>query len=76
MKNIIKNNGDWFLADIVERAEVVGKDKRNPNRRCLTWTNTILVQALSISEAYDKALKIGKKNYAMRYKAASGEMVY
>jgi len=53
MKKTIKNDGDWFLADIVERAEVAGKDKSNPNRRCLTWTYTILVQALSISEAYD-----------------------
>jgi len=75
MVNEIKNNGDWFLADIVERAEVVGKDKSNPNRRCLTWTNTILIQALSISEAYDKALKKGKENYSIRYKATSGETV-
>lgn len=68
----IENNGDWFLADIVERAEMVGRDKTNPNRRCLTWTNTILIQASSLDEAYDKALKVGRNNYSMRYKAASG----
>ena len=61
MAKKIKNNGDWYLADIVERAEMVGDDKTNPNRRCLTWVNSILVQALSIEQAYDKAIKIGKK---------------
>ncbi|MEP1742389.1 MAG: DUF4288 domain-containing protein [Kangiellaceae bacterium] len=73
MAKKIKNNSDWFLADIVERAEMVGHDKTNPNRRCLTWTNTVLIQAPSIEEAYDKAMKIGRENYSMRYKAASGE---
>ncbi len=73
MAKRIKNNGDWFLADIVERAEMVGDDKTNPNRRCLTWTNTVLIQAESIGEAYDKAIKIGQKNYATRYKTASGK---
>ncbi len=73
MAKKIKNNGDWFLADIVERAEIVGDDKTNPNRRCLTWTNTVLIQAASIGEAYDKAIKIGRENYSTRYKAASGK---
>ena len=73
MAKKIKNNGDWFLADIIERAEMVGDDKTNPNRRCLTWTNTVLIQAPSIEEAYDKAIKIGRANYSMRYKAASGK---
>jgi hypothetical protein len=75
MTKKIKNNGDWFLADVIERAEEVGKDKTNPNRRCLTWTNTILIQALSLEEAYDKAVKVAKENYSMRYKAASGKTV-
>lgn len=73
MAKKIKNNGDWFLADIVERAEIVGDDKANPNRRCLTWVNAVLIQALSIEDAYDKALKVGRENYSMRYKAASGK---
>ena len=74
MTKKIVNNGDWFLADIVERAEMVGDDKTNPNRRCLTWTNAVLIHAISIDEAYDKAIKIGRKNYATRYKAASGKI--
>lgn len=73
MANKIKNNGDWFLAEIVERAEMVGDAKTNPNRRCLTWTNLVLLQAESIGKAYDKAIKLGKENYSMRYKAASGK---
>jgi hypothetical protein len=71
----IKNNGDWFLADIVERAEEVGRSRENPQRRCLTWINTILVQAEDIEAAYDKALRIGRENYTSRYKAASGDTV-
>ncbi len=74
MAKKIKNNGDWYLADIVERAEMVGDDKTNPNRRCLTWVNSVLIQATSVEEAYDKAIKIGKKNYTLRYKAASGRI--
>jgi len=75
MTKKIKNNGDWFLADVIERAEEVGKDKSNPNRRCLTWTNTLLIQALSLDDAYDKAVKLAKENYSMRYKTASGKTV-
>lgn len=74
MEKKIKNNGDWYLTDIVKRAEMVGDDKANPNRRCLTWVNSILVQALSIEQAYDKAIKIGKNNYSIRYKTASGRI--
>jgi hypothetical protein len=67
--------GSWFLADIVERSEAVGADKSNPKRRCLTWVNTLLIRAPTISEAYDKALRIAKKEYTSRYKAVSGRTV-
>ena len=53
---------------------MTGDDKTNPNRRCQTWVNSILVQAPSIEQAYDKAIKIGKNNYSIRYKAASGRI--
>jgi hypothetical protein len=65
----------WFLAEVVELAEDVGKPKLNPNRRCLTWVNTLLISATSISEAYDKAVKIAKKRYTTRYKAIAGNTV-
>ena len=67
--------GAWHLADIVERSEAVGADKSNPNRRCLTWVNTLLIRAPSLSAAYDKAMKIAKKEYTSRYKAVSGRTI-
>ena len=72
MAQKIKNRGDWYLADIVERAEAYGREKTNPNRRCTTWVNTILIKANSIEEAYDKALSKGRKSYETRYKTVSG----
>jgi hypothetical protein len=67
--------GAWYLADVVERSEAVGADKSNPNRRCLTWVNTLLIRAPSLSAAYDKAMTIAKKEYTSRYKAVSGRTV-
>lgn len=67
--------GFWFLADVVERSEAVGAKKSNPNRRCLTWINTLLIRAPSLSAAYDKALRIAKEEYTSRYRAVSGRTV-
>jgi hypothetical protein len=67
--------GAWYLADVVERSEAVGADKSNPNRRCLTWVNTLLIRAPSLSAAYDRAMTIAKKEYTSRYKAVSGRTV-
>lgn len=77
MKNDV---GSWYLADVVERCEAVGGEKSNPNRRCLTWVNTLLIRAPSLSEAYDKAMRVARKQYtsryrAVRYKGVSGRMV-
>jgi hypothetical protein len=72
MKNDV---GSWYLADVVERSEAVRADKSNPNRRCLTWVNTLLIRASSLSAAYDKAMKIARKEYTSRYKAVSGRNV-
>ena len=57
MAKKIKYNGDWYLAEIVERAEMVGDDKSNQNRRCLTWVNSVLIQAPSIEMAKVKHKK-------------------
>jgi hypothetical protein len=77
VSNMRKNTetGPWFLADVVERSEAVGTDKSNTNRRCLTWVNTLLIQASSLSDAYDKAMIIAKKTYTSRYKAVSGRTI-
>jgi hypothetical protein len=65
----------WFLAEVVERAEVVKEGDLNPNRRLLTWVNTLLIHAQSLAEAYDKSIKIAKKRYPVRYKAVAGNTV-
>ena len=71
-----RDDGDnWYLADVVERSEAVGADRSNPNRRCLTWVNTLLIRAPSISAAYDKSRAIAKQKYTLRYKAVSGRTV-
>ncbi|MBN1515757.1 DUF4288 domain-containing protein [Candidatus Sumerlaeota bacterium] len=72
----IINNENWYIAEIVERAENVGSDKSNPNRRCTVWVNAVLVKAKSPEQAYEKAVSIGKEKYGpSRYKAAAGNTV-
>jgi len=71
----IKVNGDWYIAELLEKCEPVGRDKRNPNRRHTVWRNAILIQAESAEAAYDKAMQFGKQEYRMRYQAASGDTV-
>ena len=64
----------WYLADVVERCETAGI-KVSARGRYLTWVNTVLIRAASLTEAYDEALKVAKKTYNSRYKAASGRNV-
>ena len=68
----IKNNGDWYLAEVIERAEQKRMKNNSPNRRCTTWINSILIKANSPGEAYDKALKIGRKDYETSYRTVAG----
>ena len=65
----------WFVAEVVERAAHNDKNENSPKRRLLTWVDTLIVRAESISEAYDKTLKIAKKNYTTKYKAVEGNNV-
>lgn len=53
---------NWYLAEILLRAEWCDEDKRNPNRRCKVWENTVLIKASSPKEAYTKAMKLGKEH--------------
>ena len=71
----IKVNGDWYIAELLQKCEPVGRDKSNPNRRHTVWRNAILIQADSAEAAYDKAMRLGKEKCRMRYKAASGGTV-
>jgi len=68
----IKNKGDWYIAEIIERAEPKGITNQNPRRRCTTWINSVLIKADSPESAYDKALKVGKKDYETSYRTVVG----
>lgn len=46
----------------------LGDPKRNdPERRFLSWENTVLIRAKSLDEAFDKVASLGKAN-ATRYR--------
>jgi hypothetical protein len=62
MTNKIINNGDWFLVEIIEKYEPVDADKTQELRRVTTWGNYHLINAATPSQAYDKAVKIGKRS--------------
>ncbi len=64
MASKIINKDKWFLVEIIEKYEPVDSDKTNELRRVTTWGNYHLISASNPSQAYDKALKIGKmSNY-------------
>jgi hypothetical protein len=61
MAKRIINKGDWFLVEIIEVCEPV---KVNSTSRVTTWGNYCLICAKTPAEAYDKAVKAGKRgNY-------------
>jgi Domain of unknown function (DUF4288) len=74
MRGHIQTNLDWWLASICIRIEPLGCDPRDGRRRNLTWVNHHLVHAKSLSEAYDKAVVIGKSQARKRYKLRQGLM--
>lgn len=50
----------WYVATYVLRfveLDMPGND--DPDKRFLTWENTILVRAANLDEAYDKTVRIG-----------------
>ncbi len=57
---IIRNSGTWFLAGLLERFQRDDENTLNPNRRCFVWENLYLIEAKDISEAYDKAIRLGR----------------
>lgn len=53
----------WYVATYQLRfIELAQTGNEDPERRFLTWENTILVKASQIDEAYDKAVKFGLEN--------------
>lgn len=72
MANKIKNTGNWFLVEIIEKYEPIDSDKSNDLRRVTTWGNYHLINADSASKAYDKAILLGKQN---NYKFTNSDKV-
>jgi hypothetical protein len=62
MTEKIINNGNWFLAEIIEKYEPLDSNKTQVMRRVTTWGNYHLIYAESPDEAYDKAVIIGKES--------------
>jgi hypothetical protein len=50
----------WWLASYLERFEYYDEDRRNLNRHCLAWENTILIKARTREEAWRKAMAQGR----------------
>ncbi|WP_116812451.1 DUF4288 domain-containing protein [Steroidobacter cummioxidans] len=52
---------DWYVGTYQLRfVELGDKGNEDPTRRFLTWENTVLVKAKSLSEAHRKITRIGK----------------
>jgi Domain of unknown function (DUF4288) len=50
----------WWIATCLERFEYYDENRRNLNRRCLAWENTILIKARNREEAWRKAVAQGR----------------
>jgi hypothetical protein len=55
-----RNQYGWWIASYLERFEYYDEDRRNLNRRCLAWENTILIKAGDREEAWRKAVAHGR----------------
>ena len=59
-RNVAPNG--WYVASYLLRfIELSEEGNDDPEKRFITWENTILVKARSMNEAYDKAVKVAKK---------------
>jgi hypothetical protein len=59
-EKILIENGNWYIAEIIEKCEPVNRNESQELRRVKTWGNFHIIKAESPKIAYDKALKIGK----------------
>jgi hypothetical protein len=50
----------WWIATYLLRLQYSDEDIANPNRRCLAWENTIILQAPNRESAYAKACRLGR----------------
>ena len=56
-----RNHSGWWIASYIERFEYYDEPKRDLNRRCLAWENTIIVKAQNREVAYKKAMAVGRR---------------
>ena len=53
----------WYLGSYLLRfIELADKDRNEPDRRFVSWENTVLVKSPTIEEAYKKVAQIAKQN--------------
>ena len=60
-EKISNKNGNWYIAEIIEKCEPVERNEKQELRRVTTWGNHHLIKADSPEKAFDKAEKIGKE---------------
>src|SRR5262245_30480845 len=62
-KNIPTKNRSpygWWIVSYIMRFEYYDEYRKNHQRRCLAWENTIILKAKDRNEAYRKAVRFGK----------------
>ena len=55
-------NGNWYIAEIIEKCEPINRNEESELRRVITYGNHHLIKADNPKEAYNKAVKIGKES--------------
>ena len=55
-------NGNWYIAEIIEKCEPINRNDESELRRVITYGNHHLIKANNPKEAYKKAVKIGKES--------------
>jgi len=60
-EKISNENGNWYIAEIIEKCEPIVRNEKQDLRRVTTWGNHHLIKAKSSKEAYEKAEKLGKE---------------
>ena len=58
---ISNENGNWYIAEIIEKCEPVDRNEKQDLRRVTTWGNHHLIKAKSAKEAFEKAEKLRKE---------------
>ncbi|MEM6297375.1 MAG: DUF4288 domain-containing protein [Bacteroidota bacterium] len=60
-EKISNKNGNWYIAEVIEKCEPTQRNEKKELRRVITWGNHHLIKADSPEEAFAKAVKIGEE---------------